>query len=319
MVGIAVFRHLFHPQRSNNHRPRILHPEAYLLFSGFAVLLLLTIFWLPLLNDQAGNVLGFSSTITASEVVTKTNSERQKAGLPPVKVNAQLTEAALAKGQDMLNKQYWAHVAPDGVQPWAFFKTAKYDYSIAGENLARDFSTSEDMLRAWMNSPTHRANIVNPKYQEIGIAVIDGRLQGVETTLVVQFFGTPDAGSAVISDAALSDQVKQVAAAADRAFVLSYAEQIPQVIQINGGEAEILSSASLKVTDLSTPPLFSPLQLMKAFFLAVIFIVIVTLVYDMFIMHHYGSMRMVGKNFAHIVFFLVIAFLVVYLKSGVIT
>ena len=91
----------------------------------------------------------------------------------------------------MFNKQYWAHTAPDGKEPWDFMSEAGYSYQVAGENLARDFSTTSAMVAAWMASPTHRANIMNGRYTEIGIAVINGTLEGVETTLVVQMFGTP--------------------------------------------------------------------------------------------------------------------------------
>ena len=94
----------------------------------------------------------------------------------------------------MFTDQYWAHTAPDGTEPWTFMHQMGYQYVVAGENLARDFGQTDEMVSAWLASPTHRANIMNPKYQEIGIAVIDGVLEGYETTLVVQMFGTPPSG-----------------------------------------------------------------------------------------------------------------------------
>src|SRR5260221_12183226 len=132
MSFAKTLRHLFHPQRSNNHRPKILHPEAL-----FALVLVVSSFWLisypaRYVSHQVGNVLGFASNITASEVVQKTNQERATQGLPALKTNAQLNQAALAKAQFMFDKQFWAHVAPDGTQPWKFFKDANYRYSVAG-------------------------------------------------------------------------------------------------------------------------------------------------------------------------------------------
>ncbi len=319
----SVVRHLFHPQRSNNHRPRILHPEAYILFSVLAVVFALIITFVPKVSHKAGNVLGFSSTITPTEVITATNQERDKLHLRPLKISQVLSEAAQAKGAHMFAHQYWSHTAPDGTQPWAFFKQFKYDYSIAGENLARDFSDTEDMMQAWMNSPTHKDNIVNSKYQEIGIAVINGKLNGVETTLVVQFFGTPMEGVAqVLPEAATSPgpttkQARQGAGQADfNLDVLSFAERLPT--QVQAAVPNVLSSASFRVSNFKTPPLFSPLQLTKAFFLAILFMVVSTLVYDMVIMHHLKTVRMVGRNAAHIAFFLFIGFLVVFFRSGVI-
>jgi hypothetical protein len=250
-------------------------------------------------------------------VINATNAERSRNQLPPLKVNRTLSEAAQAKGQHMFTNQYWSHTSPDGTQPWKFFKQFKYEYSIAGENLARDFSNTPDMISAWMHSPTHRDNIMNAKYQEIGIAVINGKLGGVETTLVVQFFGTPMEGVAQVLPEALTQEARQSAGQADvNLNVLSFAEQIPS--QIQSATPEVLSSASFRISNLKTPPLFSPLQLMKAFFLAIIFIVISTLIYDMAIMHHRKTVRMVGKNAAHIVFFLLIGFLVIFFRSGVI-
>ena len=314
----ATFRHLFHPQRSNNHRPRLLHPEAYLMFAALTVVFLLGIFGFTQIHKKSGNVLGFNSSITPEEVIVQTNVQREKLGLQPLKSNQALNKAALSKAQDMFNKQYWSHAAPDGTQPWYFFKQAKYEYSVAGENLARDFSNTPDMISAWMNSPTHKANIVHGKYQEIGIAVVDGKLHGVETTLVVQFFGTPLSGAAQITKQAKSN-AKDIPMIADIAPEISFAEQQAKKGHETHPRAAVLASTSFRVSQLQAAPLFSPLQMMKAFFLAILFIVILTLCYDMFIMNHMRATRMVGKNVAHILFFLMIAFLVIYFKAGVIS
>lgn len=329
MALTATLRHLFHPQRSNNHRPRVLHPEALLFFVGLTAFFTFGLISLPKLSHSAGAVLGYSSSISVSDVVNQTNKEREQNGLPNLVVNKQLSEGAQAKGMHMFSNQYWAHTAPDGTQPWAFFKQSKYNYSVAGENLARDFSTTGDMMQAWMNSPTHRANILNQKYQEIGIAVIDGQLNGVETTLVVQFFGTPMSAVPQVTKVAAVKGTQtdpnvrpsaQDTFAAGQADVnlnsLTIEQQEPTVVDENGSTAQILSSQNLPITQLTTPPLFSPLQLTKAFFLAIILIVVSTLVYDAFIMQNRQTSRLVGKNFAHICFFFVIAFLLIYFKSG---
>lgn len=330
MALTATLRHLFHPQRSNNHRPRVLHPEVMAFFIGLTAFFSLVLISTPRLNTAAGSVLGYSSSITASDVITQTNQERERAGLPALIVNKQLSEAAQAKGMHMFANQYWAHTAPDGTQPWSFFKQFKYSYSVAGENLARDFANTPDMLKAWMNSPTHRANIVNQKYKEIGIAVIDGQLNGVETTLVVQFFGTPMAAVPQVNTVAAVQGVQsnldlqpspKDTLAQGQADVNLETLTIEQPIPVEASDengAAVLSSQNLPITQLQTPPLFSPLQLTKAFFLAIILIVVSTLVYDAFIMQNKQTSRLVGKNFAHICFFFVVAFLLIYFKSGAI-
>lgn len=140
-------------------------------------------------------VLGLSTYYDLNKVATLINEERVKYGLAPLKTNAKLANAALAKGENMLLEGYWAHNSESGRQPWDFIDQTGYQYSIAGENLARDFSSEEDMLIAWMNSPTHRANILNPRYQELGLATVEGDLAGETVVLVVNMFANPVSSS----------------------------------------------------------------------------------------------------------------------------
>jgi len=91
----------------------------------------------------------------------------------------------------MFAKDFWAHIAPDGTTPWKFILDSGYKYLYAGENLAKDFQTSDDVVAAWMASKMgHRENILNTHYNEIGVAVVNGTLGGFQTTLVVQMFGS---------------------------------------------------------------------------------------------------------------------------------
>lgn len=150
--------------------------------------------WLIPLLATGLAVFAFSATswaISPSTLIDLTNQQRSTAGLPPLKENPQLMASAEAKAENMLANNYWAHVAPDGTTPWYFISQSGYDYSRAGENLAMDFTTDEDLMTSWMNSPEHRANILNPNYLDIGIAVVNGTLLGEQTTLVVAHYGTP--------------------------------------------------------------------------------------------------------------------------------
>ena len=133
--------------------------------------------------------LAAAANIDADELVSLTNSERDREGLPILTVDSRLVEAARKKGEHMLENDYWSHFAPDGKSPWDFISGEGYDYLFAGENLAKDFSSTAPIHNAWMNSPTHRENIVNSNFRNIGIAVVTGEFQGKETTLVVQMFG----------------------------------------------------------------------------------------------------------------------------------
>lgn len=131
------------------------------------------------------------AAVVSAILVDLANDDRTAGGLDELAINPTLTAVAQAKANDMAAYGYFAHVSPKGVQPWYWFQEKGYEYEHAGENLAIDFSDSSDVERAWMNSPTHRDNILNGNFTEIGIATAQGMYQGRETTFVVQAFGAP--------------------------------------------------------------------------------------------------------------------------------
>ena len=324
----AKLAHLFIPQRSNNHRPKILHPESLLVLVAIIIgffSLLQTVRFFPSLHNS---VLGFSSSITAEQVIEQTNQERVSLGLKPLVINQQLSAAALAKAQDMLNDQYWAHTSPEGKQPWDFMKAANYSYRVAGENLARDFHATTEMMAAWMASPTHKANIVNDKYEQLGIAVIDGRLEGFDTVLVVQMFGSPVQKTASVGDTsgASGSQVTSVESAPMHNPVQAIGESdnvtaiTPETTAFSGltQTQSVLASALVPIGQLKQSALFTPLQLTKTFFLGIILIIILTLGYDSLVIGNRQTMRLVGSNLGHIILFTCVAFLMILFKGGLI-
>lgn len=131
------------------------------------------------------------AAIIASVMVEITNIDRSQNGLAVLTINPTLGAVAEAKAHDMATKGYFAHTSPEGVTPWYWFKEGGYKFTYAGENLAVDFNESSSVVEAWMNSPTHRANLLGTQFTEIGIAVATGTYQGRPTTFVVQEFGTP--------------------------------------------------------------------------------------------------------------------------------
>jgi hypothetical protein len=175
------------PHQINKHRPLALQSKGLFVF----LVVLLISQATANLTSGSGQVLGFATNISTPEIIRLTNVERANAGLGQLKENSALDKAAELKANDMFNKDYWAHFAPDGTSPWYFFGLVSYQYSWAGENLARDFATSGGVVAAWMASSGHRANILNSNFTEIGVAVVNGNLEGEDTTLVVQLFGKP--------------------------------------------------------------------------------------------------------------------------------
>jgi len=133
----------------------------------------------------------FFASILPSVLIDSANNDRQTDQLNRLRYNPLLEEAAKLKANDMAELGYFAHTSPAGIDPWHWLKEVGYNYTSAGENLAVNFSESQDIHTAWMNSPSHRANILDSRYTEIGIATATGIYKGQETIFVVEFFGKP--------------------------------------------------------------------------------------------------------------------------------
>lgn len=132
----------------------------------------------------------FAANEEVNQIINLVNAEREKNGLEILVENETLNEAAKLKAQDMIGHNYFAHTSPSGVDPWYWFEEVDYQYKYAGENLAMDFTSVAAVHKAWMKSPTHKENIISPKFKEVGVAILDGIMEGRETRVAVQIFGT---------------------------------------------------------------------------------------------------------------------------------
>ncbi len=132
-------------------------------------------------------------SLSIKGVIEYTNGARSSnGGLPALIENQTLDRDAEMKLNDMFTRQYFEHISPTGIGPADIAMSVGYLYVIVGENLALgDFESDEKLVTAWMNSPGHRANILNSHYQEIGVAVGKGMYEGQKTWLAVQSFGMP--------------------------------------------------------------------------------------------------------------------------------
>jgi uncharacterized protein YkwD len=106
------------------------------------------------------HVLGTSTDFSRTTLLTETNLTREDNAAIPLKLNPELTAAAQAKANDLVSRDYWAHTAPDGTTPSTLVASAGYPYQAAGENLAYGFGSASDIIKAWMNSPEHRRNLL---------------------------------------------------------------------------------------------------------------------------------------------------------------
>jgi hypothetical protein len=198
------------------------------------------------------------STVLPAVVVKLTNSERADLAEAPLRRSAVLDAAAQMKANHMVKNEYFAHYAPNGTSPWYWFEQAGYTYAHAGENLAIHFTDSSEVVDAWMKSPTHRENIVNGNFTEIGVGTAKGEYEGYDTVYVVQLFGTPAAPpkpvvAKPVVAAASTPAPAPVSAPTPTPVTLDLPEITPQEIEsLEDGDETVLAANTPK-EELETP------------------------------------------------------------------
>ena len=272
---------MFIPQYTNNHRAKALHVDALLVY-----VLLFALFNLGIraAHRVAPDVLGYATDINVQQLLAGTNAKRQEAGLGALTLNSTLSVAAANKAADMFSKNYWAHNSPIGSTPWDFITGAGYHYTVAGENLAKNFSNSQGVVDAWMASPSHRANLLKGGYRDVGFAVVNGTLNGEETTLVIQMFGAT-AGELA---AAPSPPPQPVVIPQEAAVVNEPALALQPVV--NGFES------------VNTQPLFNIPTVSRDMVFAFVGILMGVLFVDAWVASRRRVVRIAGHNIAHILF-----------------
>lgn len=178
------------------------HNDHYLKTYWPYLPLLLVVFLGIALNNVWGaahkGVLGYATDVSIGNLLQGTNDQRTGNSLSGLTLNDQLDQAAQAKANDMAARNYWSHNTPDGSPPWTFISGAGYHYQTAGENLAYGFDTSANTITGWMNSPEHRANILNNTYKDVGFGIANASdFQGTgPETIVVAMYGSAQAVAA---------------------------------------------------------------------------------------------------------------------------
>lgn len=172
------------PHQNNHYRPHLVRRYGLLMVIAVAIGLQFGYNY-----THTGSVMGRVTNVTPAGLLTSTNDQRAAYNLAPLRMDSQLTEAAAAKARDMVQQGYWDHNAPDGTEPWVWVDRAGYSYSKAGENLAKNFSTASATVGAWMDSSSHRDNVLSSAYQDVGFATASGEIDGKPTTVIVAFYG----------------------------------------------------------------------------------------------------------------------------------
>lgn len=260
-------------------------------------------------------VLGYAADIPPSEVVSLTNQKRAEAGLSELSVNPVLSQAAKAKGEHMLANDYWAHTAPDGTEPWAFFTNSGYRYRYAGENLARDFTNPTSVVEAWMASPTHRDNLLSNRYDEIGIGVVEGDLNGVDTTIIVQFLGTRIAGTETEASIAQAETEAETTPTPAPTREPTLTPTPTQEVSPTPTEAQLAPVAETQEPG-GFQVLFSPFDTTRGVSLAVVILLLAVMVIDGIVVHRRKITRVGGRTFAHLAFLGMILAIVLIARAG---
>lgn len=282
-----LLHHLFLPRESNNHRSKLLHHTSIIFVIA---ILFIGQFVIGFFKTNLPAILGTNIDISSQELLLFTNLKREDESLHPLTLNEELSRAAYLKARDMFENDYWAHTSPTGTTPWHYFKLVNYDYAYAGENLARGFNKSDGIVNAWMASPSHRENVLSQNYNEVGFAIVEGKLSGEETVLVVEMFGGRNKFP-------LASKVSK-----DR----------------NLGEAVSTSPKPVSyVASLTTKSIIDSKALSKNIAFLVLTLFIVAFILDMIIIKRARIVRFVGHNVDHIVFLAAILLIVIFYKGGI--
>jgi len=303
--------HLFTPHPANNHRPRLLEPS---LLSVLAAIILVTNSGVRIFAQVTGGILGYASDITVEQVLTLTNQRRLDAGLPSLKLDDRLADAARRKAADMFTFNYWAHANPqNNREPWYFFDAANYQYRYAGENLGRDFGTTSPLVQAWIDSPSHRDNLLSSRYRDTGIAVVNGNLQGVDTTLVVQLFGTLQNPAALPQVSAASNIQKSQPSSAE----IGSNQTTDKSDKSDLSDLSIIRS-SADLADRQPTYSVSPFDISRSIALSTLALIAVVIIIDSFLVWRRRTHRLAGRNWAHLLFVTGLIILIAGLQRGLI-
>ncbi|MBP9867272.1 MAG: CAP domain-containing protein [Candidatus Pacebacteria bacterium] len=205
MKVITVLKHMFIPHEHNEYKPHFFREVSVLIL--FAIILFA-------LGASFGSYFFIHRTVMGAEIAASvlidlTNEDRIASNQPALLRNSKLDTAAQLKGEDMVSKQYFSHDSPEGVTPWFWFRKVGYNFLYAGENLAINFTDAKDVEEAWLNSPKHRANIMNVQFREIGMATVQGFYNNYPTIYIVQMFGTPAYGKTTKEVAVIQNTKKE--------------------------------------------------------------------------------------------------------------
>jgi uncharacterized protein YkwD len=232
-------------RKSRDRKTGILHHARFL-----PAILILT-FSIALHTQPASgvikksDVLSYSTSMSGSELLANSNTQREANGAADLALNNQLTSAAQTKANDMVARDYWSHTTPDGRQPWAFMTDTGYQYTTAGENLAYGFANSADTITGWMNSPPHRQNLLSTAFKDVGFGFANSAnfVNNGQQTVVVAMYGAQTNSKPAAAPAPTTQAVTT-----------------PPPAQANSSNPAATAQPTSSPTPTQTPPATQPIQ-----------------------------------------------------------
>lgn len=289
----------FIPHEGNEHRPHILRKGSIRNIIVFVIVLELFAFLLPTISNI--NLSGGMASVLTGVLSAGTNEQRKSQNLNTLSINPVLSSAAELKAQDMAKNGYFAHTSPEGKTPWYWLEQVGYKYQYAGENLAIDFSDSKDVTDAWMNSPTHKANIVKDKYTELGTGIANGMYEGKETVFVVQVYASPapteTKTNIIVSSEINADSKKintkngSILGSESSPIVKSENVETPQTV-INIANSEVKPAVNYTEPTIVQKIISSPRHSTNVLFYVLFTIILISLILNIFIKikHHHPDL-----------------------------
>lgn len=316
----------FIPHEGNDYKPHFVRERNLIGIAVLAVAIFGLAFSIKSLITKNPDLL---SAVITGVLVDLTNSSRLSQNINPLTFSPTLALAAQLKANDMAEKIYFAHTSPEGKTPWYWFTVGGYHFLYAGENLAVNFVDSEDVVLAWMNSAGHRANILNDKFTEIGIAIAPGKYNGQDSIYVVQLFGQPVPQDKVAPVTVVKEEspsipilaeeinVSGATASTENVLVLAESEMFIAVqnndyVEVAEAEsAEPVAKESVLESSAIEKVLASPKVALKAVYTLLGAIVLISLVLFVALKRK----REHGKHIVYVVLLLVLISILFYLSS----
>lgn len=229
----------------------------------FLVLLALFLMAKALLAAALPQPKAAASDLTIGNILLAVNKERELRNLTTLKTDSRLSLAAQSKSDDIIARHYFSHTDPEGNYIWPKIVAAGYTpYLQLGENLAIEFYDTESLVSAWMNSPTHRANVLNDGFQDQGMGLSFGSGGEQYHSAIANTFGTLVAAKAKVAAAAAAQEPAITKAPAVKAAPSKTTPKKTDAPK-NAAATEPLPAAAEKNPATSTPVQNAPLEEIK--------------------------------------------------------